>query len=87
MGTQALDEEELDEELENLQQEQLDNNLLSTGQVPVGDKVGAMPSAPQSGKFTLIHSSPHHHYSRSFLLFSSCMMPMKLFACGLLTWL
>jgi hypothetical protein len=43
----------LDEELEALQQEELDNRMLSTGHVPVGDKVGAMPSAPQGGKFVI----------------------------------
>jgi charged multivesicular body protein 4 len=45
-----LDETELDEELEQMQQEQLDNEMLSTGHVPVGDKVSAMPSTPQTGK-------------------------------------
>jgi charged multivesicular body protein 4A/B len=47
---QGVDETELEDELEALQQEELDNRMLATGTVPVGDKVGAMPSAPQGGK-------------------------------------
>jgi len=46
----------LDEELETLQQEELDNKMLATGHVPVGDKVGAMPAAPQGGEFGLFAS-------------------------------
>ena len=41
----------MDEELEALQQEELDNKMLTTGTVPVGDKVGALPAAPQGGLF------------------------------------
>jgi len=45
-----LDEGELDEELEAMQQEELDSQMLGTGQVPVHDKVSAMPAAPQGVK-------------------------------------
>ncbi|OCK83201.1 Snf7-domain-containing protein [Lepidopterella palustris CBS 459.81] len=45
VGTQGIDEDELDEELAELQQEELDNNLLKTGNVPVGDKVHQLPTA------------------------------------------
>ncbi|KAF2762451.1 Snf7-domain-containing protein [Pseudovirgaria hyperparasitica] len=50
MGTQIADDDELEDELEQLQQEQLDENLLKTGSVPVGDKVSALPSAPHHVK-------------------------------------
>jgi charged multivesicular body protein 4A/B len=32
--------------------------MLGTGNVPVGDKVGAMPSAPQGGMFPHIRAEP-----------------------------
>lgn len=44
----GVDEDELDEELAELQQEQLDEQMLNTGNVPVGDKVGRLPQAPQA---------------------------------------
>ncbi|KAK8190614.1 Snf7-domain-containing protein [Phyllosticta capitalensis] len=47
MGNQALDEDELDEELAELQQEELDNKMLETGNVPVTDKVSRLPSVAQ----------------------------------------
>ncbi|KAF2475365.1 vacuolar-sorting protein-like protein snf7 [Lindgomyces ingoldianus] len=47
VGTQGVDEDELDEELEQLQQESLDEQMLNTGNVPVGDKVGRLPTAAQ----------------------------------------
>lgn len=48
VATNAIDEDDLDEELAELQQEQLDEQMLKTGPVPVGDKVGRMPVAPQA---------------------------------------
>ncbi|TKA65095.1 Vacuolar-sorting protein SNF7 [Cryomyces minteri] len=42
--SQALDEDDLDEELAELQQEELDNKMLKTGSVPVGDQVQRLPS-------------------------------------------
>ncbi|OCL04669.1 vacuolar-sorting protein-like protein snf7 [Glonium stellatum] len=47
IGAQGVDEDELDEELAELQQEELDNKMLDTGNVPVGDKVHRLPSAAQ----------------------------------------
>ncbi|KAL0259387.1 ESCRT-III subunit protein snf7 [Diplodia seriata] len=44
---QTLDEDDLDEELAELQQEELDNKMLETGQVPVTDKVSRLPTGPQ----------------------------------------
>jgi hypothetical protein len=49
IGNQGYDEAELEDELEAMQQEVLDDRLMQTGHVPVADKVGAMPSAPQTG--------------------------------------
>lgn len=49
IGTNALDEDELDEELAELQQEELDNKMLNTGSVPVGDQITKLPSAPEGG--------------------------------------
>ena len=47
VGNQGIDEDELDDELAELQQEQLDEQMLNTGNVPVGDKVGRLPTAAQ----------------------------------------
>ncbi|KAK7185589.1 snf7 family protein, partial [Paraphaeosphaeria sporulosa] len=48
VATSAIDEDDLDEELAELQQEQLDEQMLNTGPVPVGDKVGRLPQAPNA---------------------------------------
>jgi len=45
---QGIDEDELEGELEAMQEEELQNHLLSTGHVPVSDKVGALPTTPQA---------------------------------------
>lgn len=42
---QGVDEDELDEELADLQQEELDNKMLKTGSVPVGDRIQGLPNA------------------------------------------
>lgn len=42
-----IDEEDLDAELADMQQEQLDEQMLNTGNVPVGDKVAQLPNAAQ----------------------------------------
>lgn len=55
IGNQGLDEAELDDELEALQQEVLDDKMLHTGQVPVADQIGRLPSAPDTGKFATSH--------------------------------
>jgi charged multivesicular body protein 4 len=47
VGSQGVDEDELDAELADLQQEQLDEQMLNTGNVPVGDKVGRLPTPAQ----------------------------------------
>lgn len=39
------DETELDEELQGLEQEAMDEKMLSTGTVPVADQLGRLPSA------------------------------------------
>ena len=45
-GENAIDESELDAELEDLQNAETDKNLMEAGTVPVGDKVSRLPSAP-----------------------------------------
>lgn len=40
----AVDEDELDEELAQLQQEELDNKMLKTGTIPVHDQVQRLPA-------------------------------------------
>ncbi|ORY03027.1 Snf7-domain-containing protein [Clohesyomyces aquaticus] len=47
VGNTGVDEAELEDELEQLQQENLDAQMLNTGNVPVGDQVGRLPSAAQ----------------------------------------
>lgn len=44
-----MDETDLDEQLEELMQEQLDEKMMKTGQVPA-DKISALPSAPEGVK-------------------------------------
>lgn len=46
MGAEALDEDELEGELDALQQEELTNKMLDTGTVPVNDKVTRLPTGP-----------------------------------------
>ena len=45
VGVSAIDDGELDEELEALQQEELDNKMLETGAMPAN----RLPSAPERG--------------------------------------
>jgi charged multivesicular body protein 4 len=48
--TDAVDEEDLDAELEQLQQEQLDEQMLTTGSVPVTDAVHKMPAVANGNR-------------------------------------
>lgn len=41
-----VDEADLEEELEAMQQEQLDEQMLKTGSVPVSDAIQRVPAAP-----------------------------------------
>ena len=50
---QAYDETELESELEQLQQEQLDEQMLKTGTVPVADAVHKMPSPANAERKSL----------------------------------
>ncbi|KAI9861588.1 MAG: ESCRT-III subunit protein snf7 [Trichoglossum hirsutum] len=43
---EPIDPEELDQELEDLVQEDLDNKMLETGQVPVTGDIGKIPTVP-----------------------------------------
>lgn len=45
VGANAMDEDELEEELEGLQQEELDNKMLKTGSMPIGDQIQRLPTA------------------------------------------
>lgn len=40
-----MDEDELNDELAELEQEQLENKMLSTGTVPVSDGIHRLPAA------------------------------------------
>lgn len=42
---EPIDEGELDDELAELEQEQLDNKMLQTGNVPVSDQIHKLPAA------------------------------------------
>ena len=46
----AVDEDELEDELAMLQQEELDNKMLGTGNVPVHDKID-LPATPVAGMY------------------------------------
>jgi len=54
----GIDESELETEFEELQQEVMDERMLSSGQVPVADKVSspALPNAPTAVKKTPVHA-------------------------------
>lgn len=41
----AIDEEELNDELAELEQEQLDDKMLQTGHIPVSDQIHKLPAA------------------------------------------
>jgi charged multivesicular body protein 4 len=43
---QGVDEDELEDELAELQQEELDNKMLNTGSVPVGETMPRLPNQP-----------------------------------------
>lgn len=43
---EPVDEDELEAELEDLQQEQLDEQMLKTGSVPVSDQIQRVPAVP-----------------------------------------
>ncbi|GIZ42174.1 hypothetical protein CKM354_000545200 [Cercospora kikuchii] len=43
---QGVDEYELEDELAELQQEELDNKMLHTGNVPVSDQISRLPNQP-----------------------------------------
>ncbi|CAK1356946.1 Vacuolar-sorting protein SNF7 [Cercospora beticola] len=43
---QGVDEDELEDELAELQQEELDNKMLHTGNVPVSDQISRLPNQP-----------------------------------------
>lgn len=42
---EQVDESELDDELAEMEQEQLDNKMLKTGTVPLGDEIHRLPAA------------------------------------------
>ena len=44
MQANAMDEDDLDEELNELQQREVDDQLLEGGKVPVNDRVSSMPT-------------------------------------------
>jgi charged multivesicular body protein 4A/B len=52
-----VDEEDLEAELEQMQQEQLDEQMLNTGTVPVSDAVHRMPAAA-NGESKFSSNSP-----------------------------
>lgn len=61
----SVDEDELDDELAELQQEQLDNKMLSTGTVPVSDQVQRMPSVGnQESEYHPVYDDPRSYTYR-----------------------
>jgi charged multivesicular body protein 4 len=54
-----IDEEDLEEELEALQQEQLDEQMLKTGTVPVADQIQRLPAAGDGPRKLLPQSLFH----------------------------
>jgi len=57
IGTEGIDEIELEDEFAELQQEALDEQMLNTGNIPMNDKVGQLPNTPRTevkGKSRLV---------------------------------
>lgn len=54
----GVDEDELDEELAELQQEELDNKMLRTGTVPVGDQIQRLPATRKYHHWCETHEEP-----------------------------
>ena len=54
---EPIDEQELDDELADLEQEQLDDRMLKTGNVPVSDEVHRLPSVANGERKSFIVSS------------------------------
>jgi len=50
---EPIDEGELEDELAELEQEQLDNKMLQTGNVPVSDQIHKLPAAGNSDRESL----------------------------------
>jgi len=67
IGNQGLDESELDDELEALQQEELDNKMLTTGSVPA-DKIARLPTAPEGGTSAKDHPKAAMQSGRYLLI-------------------
>lgn len=57
---QSVDEADLEAELEELQQEQLDEQMLKTGTVPVADAVHKMPSPANQERKSRILQAMYH---------------------------
>jgi charged multivesicular body protein 4A/B len=52
---EALDEDELEAELEGMEQERIDEQMLNTGTIPVATRLDGLPSAANGErKFTLL---------------------------------
>jgi charged multivesicular body protein 4 len=58
-----IDEADLDEELEALQQEQLDEQMLKTGTVPISDAVQRLPAAANGESET--RPRPHRNFANA----------------------
>lgn len=53
-----MDEDELEAELEDLQQEQLDEQMLKTGSVPVSDQIQRVPAVPAGDSKSCLTNPP-----------------------------
>lgn len=56
----AVDDDELESELADLQQEELDNKMLNTGTVPVHDQVNRLPNVATGEG--MLETPPNHHH-------------------------
>jgi len=53
-GANAVDDDELEAEFADMQQEELDNKMLKTGNVPVGDEVHRLPNVAQGERESIV---------------------------------
>ena len=64
VGT-GIDEDELDEELADMQQEQLDEQMLRTGSVPVSDQIQRLPNAAVGERKSIHARTVYNHTTDS----------------------
>jgi charged multivesicular body protein 4 len=64
---EPIDDAEIDAELEGMEQERIDEQMLNTGTVPVGDKIGRLPSAANGERELYLLFLIHFEYPQAVI--------------------